>query len=178
MKVLASYVSGAWVEGKGKPQTLVNPANEEPLAHASTEGIDFGAALAFARKKGGAALRAMTYGERGELLRAMSRVIHGNRDELLDLAMAQRRQHAVGREVRRRRRLGHARVLRRARRKELGDARLLDGDAVQLGRGSRFVGAAHLLTPRRGVAVHVNAFNFPAWGLAEKAAARCSRACP
>ncbi|MBK6516843.1 MAG: 3,4-dehydroadipyl-CoA semialdehyde dehydrogenase [Polyangiaceae bacterium] len=169
MKVLASYVSGAWVEGKGKPQTLVNPANEEPLAHASTEGIDFGAALAFARKKGGAALRAMTYGERGELLRAMSRVIHGNRDPLLDLAMAN------GGNTRSDAKFdvdGASGTLAfyAELAKELGGRKvLLDGDAVQLARGPRFVGQ-HILSPRRGVAVHVNAFNFPAWGLAEKAA--------
>src|SRR5580704_12392628 len=84
---LASYVCGGWVNGKSaKAATLVNPATEEVLATASSDGVDFGAALAFARDKGGPALRAMTFRQRGELLRAMSRAIHGKRDELLALA--------------------------------------------------------------------------------------------
>src|SRR6185369_15190587 len=64
------------------------PATEEVLAKTSTEGVDFGAALAFARNTGGPALRAMTFAQRGELLRAMSRAIHGKRDELLSMAQA------------------------------------------------------------------------------------------
>src|SRR5438067_8706086 len=85
---LASYVGGKWVKGGGKPATLVNPATEEVLATTSTEGIDFGGALAYARKHGGPALRAMTFTQRGEMLRAMSRAIHAHRDELLGIAQA------------------------------------------------------------------------------------------
>lgn len=169
MKVLASYVSGSWFEGKGKPHVLVNPATEEALAQTSTEGIDFAAALAFARGKGGDALRKLSFGERGELLRAMSRTIHANRDHLLDLAMAN------GGNTRSDAKFdvdGASGTLAfyAELSKELGPRKvLLDGDATQLTRGPRFVGQ-HLLLPRRGVAVHVNAFNFPAWGFGEKAA--------
>ena len=81
MKELASYVGGGWVVGQGRAATLVNPATEEVLATASTEGLDFGAALAFARDRGGPALRAMTFRQRGELLRAMSKAIHARRDD-------------------------------------------------------------------------------------------------
>src|SRR5262245_30091748 len=87
MENLESYVAGGWVAGQGKVATLVNPATEEPLAQTSTEGIDFGRAVEFARREGGAALRAMTYAERGELLRAMSRLLHANRDALIDAAI-------------------------------------------------------------------------------------------
>ncbi|MFO0551743.1 MAG: 3,4-dehydroadipyl-CoA semialdehyde dehydrogenase [Polyangiaceae bacterium] len=169
MKVLASYVSGSWFKGDGKPATLVNPATEEALAETSTGGIDFGAALAFARDKGGPALRAMTFAERGDLLRAMSRVIHSHRDHLLDLAMANggnTRSDAKFDVDGASGTLAYYAELS----KELGGKKvLLDGDATQLGRSPRFVGQ-HVLLPRRGVAVHVNAFNFPAWGLGEKAA--------
>lgn len=169
MKALASYVRGSWQAGTGTTQILVNPATEEPLAETSTEGIDFGAALAFARDRGGPSLRAMTFAERGELLRAMSRTIHASRDALLDLAMANGGNTrgdakfdvdgAIGT-------LAYYADLG----KELGDARfLLDADPIQLSRSPRFVGQ-HVSVPRRGVAVHVNAFNFPAWGLGEKAA--------
>jgi len=169
MQVLPSYVRGEWFEGSGKRQALVNPSTEASIAEVSTEGLDFAAALAFARDRGGNALRATTYAERGEMLRAMSRAIHTHRDELLDLAMqngGNTRSDAKFDVDGASGTLAFYAELA----KELGPRRaLLDGDAAQLGRGARFVGQ-HVLVPRRGVAVHVNAFNFPAWGFGEKAA--------
>ncbi len=169
MNELGSYVSGKWALGKGKGAELVNPATEEVLATASTEGLDFGAALAFAREKGGPALRAMTFVQRGEMLRAMSKAIHAKRDELLAMAMANGGNTrgdakfdvdgAIGTLA------AYADLA-----PELGESHVIvDGDGVQLGRSARLFGQ-HVWTSREGVAVHVNAFNFPAWGLAEKAA--------
>jgi oxepin-CoA hydrolase/3-oxo-5,6-dehydrosuberyl-CoA semialdehyde dehydrogenase len=166
---LGSYVAGRWIKGQGKAAELVNPATEEILATTSTEGLDFAGALAFARAQGGPALRAMTFTQRGEMLRAMSRAIHAHRDELLTIAQAN------GGNTR-----GDAKfdvdgasgtlAAYADLAVELGDTHVLvDGDAIQLGRGARLFGQ-HVYTPREGVAVHVNAFNFPAWGLAEKAA--------
>jgi oxepin-CoA hydrolase/3-oxo-5,6-dehydrosuberyl-CoA semialdehyde dehydrogenase len=86
---LTSYVGGQWMQGQGGGgATLVNPATEEPLARASSQGVDFGAAVAYARDRGGPALRAMTFARRGELLRAMSKAIHSKRDELIGIAIA------------------------------------------------------------------------------------------
>ncbi len=85
---LGSFVAGKWVKGAGKRAELVNPATEEVLATTSTEGIDFGGAIEHARNVGGPTLRAMTFVQRGEMLRAMSRAIHAKRDELLSLATA------------------------------------------------------------------------------------------
>lgn len=169
MNDLASYVCGGWTAGKGKPTTLVNPATEEALATASSEGVDFGAALAFARDRGGPALRAMSFKQRGELLRAMSKAIHAKRDELLGLAIANGGNTrsdakfdvdgAIGTLA------AYADMA-----PELGDGHVLvDGDGIQLGRSPRLFGQ-HVYVSRPGVAVHVNAFNFPAWGLGEKAA--------
>jgi oxepin-CoA hydrolase/3-oxo-5,6-dehydrosuberyl-CoA semialdehyde dehydrogenase len=166
---LASYVCGHWVYGKGDAATLLNPATEVPLATASTTGIDFGAAVAFAGERGGPALRAMTFRDRGELLRAMSRAIHDKRDELLAIAVANGGNTrsdakfdvdgAIGTLA------AYADLAQ-----YLGDGRLLaDGEGMQLGRSPRMFGQ-HVYVPRQGVAVHVNAFNFPAWGLAEKTA--------
>ena len=84
---IQSYLEGKWQFGSGKASVLVDPSTEEPVAEACADGLDLAAALAFARDKGGAALRAMTFAERGELLRAMSRAIHGKRDELLALSV-------------------------------------------------------------------------------------------
>ena len=75
MENLESYVAGEWFSGKGKQHALVNPTTEEPIAETSTEGIDWKRAVDFARAEGGPALRAMTFAQRGEMLRAMSRSI-------------------------------------------------------------------------------------------------------
>ena len=169
MITLRSYVGGAWVAGEGPLQTLVNPATEEPLAQAGSGGFDRAAALDFARKRGGPALRAMTFAERGAMLRAVCDAIQARRDELLDLAVAS------GGNTRSDAKFdvdgatftlsSYAEIG-----KGLGDARLLvDGEGITLGRTPRFHGQ-HIAVPRAGVAVHVNAFNFPAWGFAEKAA--------
>ncbi len=169
MKVLSSYVCGAWKRGDGAAQVLVNPATEEPLAETSTKGLDLAAALAFARDRGGPGLRGLTFAERGDVLRAMSRVIHQHRDHLLDVAIE---SGGVTRSDAKFDVDGASGTLAfyADLGKELGARKwLADGDTVLLGRSPRFVGQ-HLLLPRRGVAVHINAFNFPAWGFGEKAA--------
>ncbi|MFI5183796.1 MAG: 3,4-dehydroadipyl-CoA semialdehyde dehydrogenase [Vicinamibacteria bacterium] len=169
METLRSYVGGRWAEGEGPLDTLVNPATEEPLARLGNEGIDRGAALDYARRTGGPVLRALTFAERGELLSAMCDRIQAHRDEILDLAVAN------GGNTRSDAKFdvdGATFTLSAYAElgKSLGAARLLaDGEGVTLGRSPRFHGQ-HIAVPRQGVAIHVNAFNFPAWGLAEKAA--------
>jgi 3,4-dehydroadipyl-CoA semialdehyde dehydrogenase len=169
MITLRSYVEGRWVEGRGALDTLVNPATEEPLAQAGSEGVDRAAALEFARRRGGPALRELSFAQRGALLKAVSDALQASREELLDLAVAN------GGNTRSDAKFdvdgavftlsAYAEIG-----KSLGDARVLvDGEGVTLGRSPRFHGQ-HIQVPRHGVALHVNAFNFPAWGLAEKAA--------
>lgn len=165
---LKSYVGGKWIAGNGKAATLVNPATEEAIATTSTEGVDFAGALAFARRAG-EGLRAMTFAARGEMIRAVSRAIHAHRDELIGLAIANggntRSDAKFDIDGASGTLAAYADVAA-----ELGDAKVLaDGDGVALGRSARLFGQ-HVFVPRAGVAVHVNAFNFPAWGLAEKAA--------
>jgi 3,4-dehydroadipyl-CoA semialdehyde dehydrogenase len=166
---LDSYLGGRWVAGTGAPALLVNPATEETIAQIKGGGLDAPAALAFARDVGGPALAALTFGQRAGLLRAMSRLIHTHRDELIGLAMTN------GGNTR-----GDAKfdidgasgtlAFYAELGEKLGDARVLvDGESAQLGRSPRLFGA-HIFSARAGVAVHVNAFNFPAWGTFEKAA--------
>ncbi len=167
--MLKSYLCGTWMEGKGTPASLVNPTTEEVVAHATTEGLDFKAGLDYARAKGGNALREMNFAQRGEMLKAMSKVLHGAREELLDLATettGNTRSDAKFDVDGATFTLGfYARLGR-----ELGERSiLLDGDEIALAKNPRFVGR-HIYTPKLGVAVHINAFNFPAWGFAEKAA--------
>ncbi|HEY4016573.1 MAG TPA: 3,4-dehydroadipyl-CoA semialdehyde dehydrogenase [Polyangiaceae bacterium] len=165
---LDNYVCGRWVTGEGAA-TLVNPATEAPLATAATGGLDLAAAMAFARGRGRESVGALTFRERGEVLRAMSRAVHGRRDELLALAIANGGNTRADAKFD----VDGAIATLTAYADlggEIGDRRTLaDGDAVQLGRSARLFGR-HVHVPRAGVAVHVNAFNFPAWGLAEKAA--------
>ncbi|MCC7073136.1 MAG: 3,4-dehydroadipyl-CoA semialdehyde dehydrogenase [Deltaproteobacteria bacterium] len=168
MRELASYLGGRWVRGTGPTQALLNPATEEPLATTCTGGLDLGRALEQARAAG-ALLRAQSFAARGELLRELSRALHVAREQLIALAIANGGNTrgdakfdidgAIGTLA------AYADIGA-----ELGDRRLLtDGDGIALGKGARLYGQ-HLLVPREGVAVHVNAFNFPAWGFAEKAA--------
>ncbi|MBS2022626.1 MAG: 3,4-dehydroadipyl-CoA semialdehyde dehydrogenase, partial [Deltaproteobacteria bacterium] len=166
---LSSFVQDAWVTGTGALQPLFNPSTEELLAQTGTGGIDFGAALEHARRVGGPGLRSMTYAQRGEALRALSKTLHAHRDELIGLAMTNGGNTrgdakfdidgAIGT-------LAHYADLGA----QLGNLKVLrDGDSVQLGRTARYAGV-HLWTPKTGAAVHINAFNFPAWGTAEKLA--------
>jgi len=169
MITLRSYVGGRFVEGQGTLDTLVNPATEEPLAQAGSGGLDMRAALEFARTKGGPALRAMSFAERGALLKAVCDAIQASREELIDLAVVN------GGNTRSDAKFdidGATFTLQTYAEigKGLGDAKfLVDGDGLPLARMPRFHGQ-HIAVPRRGVAIHVNAFNFPAWGMAEKAA--------
>jgi 3,4-dehydroadipyl-CoA semialdehyde dehydrogenase len=172
MVQLKSYVAGSWHVGTGKPAVLVNPATEAPIAETNADGIDHEAVLAYARA-GGNELRQMTWAQRATAIQAVAKLFHTHREELLDLAQVNggntrgdakfdvdgaigtlSAYAAIGQELAAR----------------LGDRTfLLDGDLAQLTRAPRF-GGQHVLTSRRGVAVHINAFNFPAWGTFEKAA--------
>ncbi len=169
MVQLRSYLGGQWVAGSGSPQTLLNPATEEPLATASSEGLDLRGALEHARAKGGPALRALTFVERGALLKAMADALQAERDRLLELGIANggntRSDAKFDVDGAIATLLEYFEIS-----KTLGARKfLVDGEGIQLGRSARFHGQ-HISVPRQGVAVHINAFNFPAWGFAEKAA--------
>ena len=169
MKTLRSHTCGKWHEATSGFVPLVDPCTEQTIAQVSSEGIDFGAALEFARETGGRALREMTIGQRAELLAGMSRVLHEHREELIDLSLVNTgstRKDAKFDIDGATFTLSHYAELGRS----IGERRTFsDGEGIQLGRSPRYWGQ-HLLLPRTGCAVHVNAFNFPAWGPAEKAA--------
>ncbi len=169
MKTLASYLAGDWHLGAGPTTTLVNPATEEPLAAVGGHGLDLAGALAHGRGAGRAALAALTFAERGAVLAELARVIHDAREELLTLATVSAgntRSDAKFDVDGASGTLAHYAEVGRA----LGAARILaDGEPVQLGRTARMSGQ-HVWVTRPGIAVLINAFNFPAWGVAEKLA--------
>ncbi|HWM44235.1 MAG TPA: 3,4-dehydroadipyl-CoA semialdehyde dehydrogenase [Burkholderiales bacterium] len=169
MLELRSYVGARWVAGTGAAQTLLNPTTEEPLARASSEGVDLKAALDYARSTGGPALRAMSFAERGAALKAIADAIQTEREQLLELGIVNggntRSDAKFDVDGAIATLLAYSEVAT-----SLGQSRfLVDGEGIQLGRSARFHGQ-HIAVPRHGVAVHINAFNFPAWGFAEKAA--------
>lgn len=167
--MLRNHLAGQWTTGSGRTQSLLNPATEAVVAEACAEGLDWPAGLAFARDAGRRGLAEMSFASRGAMLGEMAAAIHENRDEILALAMANGGNtrgdakfdvDGASATLAAYAEIGQA----------LGDHRHLDdGDAVQIGRSPRLVGR-HVYTTRRGVALLINAFNFPAWGFAEKAA--------
>ncbi|HTF90632.1 MAG TPA: 3,4-dehydroadipyl-CoA semialdehyde dehydrogenase [Planctomycetota bacterium] len=169
MQTLESLVLGRAVRGSDAPVQLHNPSTEEALADVRSGGIDFRAVVEYARATGGPALRAMSFAQRGALLKALSGAIHAEREALIELSIQNAGtprgdakfdiDGATGT-------LAYYGALGET----LGDRRVLfDGEGVQLGRTARFWGQ-HVLVPRLGAAVHINAFNFPAWNMMEKAA--------
>lgn len=166
---LKSYVQGAWHEGTGSTATLVNATTEEPMAVCSTGGIDFAGVLRHAREVGGPALRALTFAERAKMLQDLAAALHEHRDALIDLSTANAGTTRSDAKFDIDGATGTVAAYGYFG-KELGDRPfLVDGEGVQLGRTARFWGR-HVLVPRHGVAIHVNAFNFPAWNMFEKAA--------
>jgi len=169
MQTLSSYLEGKWVTGEGSPRALHDATTGEPVAQVCSGGLDRRAALRYAREVGGPALRRMTFAERGAMLEALAGVIHSHRDELLALST---RNGGTTRGDGKFDVDGASGTLSwyAYLGKKLGDARiLLDGDPERVLRSKRFAGQ-HVYTSRHGAAIHINAFNFPAWGMAEKAA--------
>ena len=168
MPVLRSYVSGGWTAPPdGRP--VRDAVTGEEITRISSDGIDLAAALDYGRRVGGPALRALTFHERAALAKAVGGMLRDHRDEL----------HAVS--ARTGATLGDSKFdvdggigvllsyASKARRELPNDTVYTEGAVEPLGRGGQFAGQ-HILTPRLGVAVQVNAFNFPVWGPLEKMA--------
>lgn len=168
-ELLSNHLGGRWQAGTGAGTALRDPVLGHELVRVDAAGLDLAAGFAFAREQGGAALRALDYRERAALLGAVSRVLQANRDAYYDIATANsgtvRNDSAVDID---------GGIFTLGTYAKLGDglgARrfLLDGEAARLGKEPLFQ-SQHVLAPTRGVALLINAFNFPAWGLWEKAA--------
>src|SRR6516162_4289355 len=166
---LESYLSGRWLRGEGIETKLVDPVKGDELATVSAKGADLKGALAFARKQGQGALRNLSYAERGKLVGAVADVLVANRARYEDIAIANSGNTKTDAAIDIDGGIGTLKYYARLG-GSLGDARtLLDEKPVRLAKAENYQ-AIHLMAPRRGVAVHINAFNFPSWGLWEKAA--------
>ncbi|HUH87783.1 MAG TPA: 3,4-dehydroadipyl-CoA semialdehyde dehydrogenase [Pusillimonas sp.] len=169
MKKLANYVQGQWLEGAGKGTTLHDPVLGTALASAGADGIDMAAAYDFARKQGGTALRRLSYAQRAGLLAQVAQVLQANRDKYYDISLQNsgtvKNDTAVDVD-------GSIYTLSYYAKlgAKLQDGKLhLEGNADPLAKENAFA-TQHVEVPSHGVALLINAFNFPAWGLWEKAA--------
>lgn len=167
VRAVQSFAEGHWHTSSTGLEAVASAVTGEIVAEVGSDGIDFGAMLRFARATGGPALRAMTFHERATMLKALAQAVMARKEELYELSYssgATRSDSWIDIE-------GGAGTLfayASKGRRELPNERLLiDGDTELLGRAGTFVGQ-HVYTSLQGVAVHINAFNFPIWGMLEK----------
>src|SRR5262249_12978711 len=166
---LESFLSGRWSRGEGVETMLVDPVSGEALATASARGLDLAQALAFARREGQGALRGVGYAAGAKLGGALADAVVANRAKYEGIAIANSGNTKADAAIDIDGGIGTLKYYARLG-ASLGDARaLLDEKPVRLAKAENYQ-AIHLMVPRRGVAVHINAFNFPSWGLWEKAA--------
>jgi 3,4-dehydroadipyl-CoA semialdehyde dehydrogenase len=168
-ETLESYLGGRWQRGQGVESELVDPTNGNVLATASAKGLDLKAALGNARARGGPALRALNYAERAKLLGAIADVLAANRARYEETAIANSGNTKIDAAIDIDGGIGTLKYYARLG-APLGAAKaLLDDKPVRLAKAENFQ-AVHLLVARHGAAILINAFNFPSWGLWEKAA--------
>jgi oxepin-CoA hydrolase/3-oxo-5,6-dehydrosuberyl-CoA semialdehyde dehydrogenase len=168
MPKLGNYIIGHWIEGDGEGQTLFDATTGNPIAQASTKGLDFSAILEYARSTGNPALRRMTFPERGRMLRALAIHLREHLEMLYGISYltgATRADSWIDLEGG----IGNLFSYASLRRKFPDAPYCLDGESANLSKGNTFMGQ-HILVPKEGVAVHINAFNFPVWGMLEKIA--------
>ncbi len=169
MRTLASYALDSWIEGNGKAATLHHAVTGEPVATASSEGLDFRAMLEHGRRVGGPALRKLTFHERARMLKTMAQYLMERKDGLYGVSAmtgATKGDSWVDIEGG----IGTFYAYASRGRREFPNERFyVEGEMEPLSKGGTFVGR-HLCVSLEGTAVHINAFNFPCWGMLEKLA--------
>lgn len=168
MNKLENYILGHWVTGDGEGQPLYHAVTGATLSAASTKGLDFSDILHYARQKGNPALRRMSFQERGLMLRSLALYLREHLPAFYQISYqtgATKADSWVDIEGG----IGNLFAYASLRRKFPDEAYCLDGEHHSLGKANTFMGH-HLLIPKEGVAVHINAFNFPVWGMLEKIA--------
>jgi len=168
MKKLENYITGKWIKGDGDGQILFNAVTGDAISNASTKGLDFESILNYARTKGNPALRKMTFHERGNMLKALALHLRDHLDKFYAISY-QTGATKVDSWIDIEGGIGNLFSYASLRRKFSDEAFSLDGDGINLSKSNTFM-AQHILVPKEGVAIHINAFNFPVWGMLEKIA--------
>ncbi|MGB7317188.1 MAG: phenylacetic acid degradation bifunctional protein PaaZ [Planktotalea sp.] len=164
-----SFAAGVWIAPDSAARPIENAVTGEKMAQAGNASLDVQAMLDHARTVGGANLRALTFHDRARMLKALAGVLNDHKQALYDISFATgatQSDHLIDIDGG----IGTMFVFASKGRREMPDGHVyLDGEIEQLSRSGTFLGQ-HICTPLQGVAVHINAFNFPVWGMLEKLA--------
>lgn len=165
---LSNYAAGQWIPATDNGETLYNAITGEALFTADSKNVDLASMLEHGRKVGSPALRKLTFHERGRLLKALAMYLLERKENYYKISAftgATRADSWVDIEGG----IGNLFANASLRRQFPDETYYVDGDAAPLSKGGTFIGH-HIMVPKRGVAVHINAFNFPVWGMLEKIA--------
>ena len=168
MNKLGNYITGNWITGDGDGQTLYNAVTGDVIGAASTKGLDFKSITEYARTVGNPALRKMTFHARGNMLKALALHLRNHLDKFYAISYqtgATKADSWVDIEGG----IGNLFANASLRRKFPDEVFCIDGESHNLSENKTFMGT-HILSPKEGVAIHINAFNFPVWGMLEKIA--------
>jgi oxepin-CoA hydrolase/3-oxo-5,6-dehydrosuberyl-CoA semialdehyde dehydrogenase len=168
MNTLQNYACGQWVAGADNGQQLFNAITGDVLATASSKGLDFAKMLDYARTVGGPKLRKMTFQERGLMLKALALHLLSKKEAFYKISWATgatRIDSWVDIEGG----IGNLFTYASLRRQFPNETFCYEGDVAKLSKNNTFIGH-HICVPKEGVAIHINAFNFPVWGMLEKIA--------
>ena len=166
--ILESYINGKWVQGDDtNTRSMYDAITGDIIGLTSTEGLDITSALQYGRDNG-KALRDMTFQQRGNMIKKLALYLNKHKEQFYDISYktgATRVDSWIDIEG------GFGNLFANASLRKLfpDQSYAVEGDAIDLSRGGRFM-AHHILVPKKGVAVHINAFNFPVWGMLEKCA--------
>jgi len=168
MKKIQHYVTGQWTEGKDEGTPVLDAITGEVISNVAVDGLDIPEILNYGRTKGGEILRKMTFQERGKMLKKLAFYLIKKKDAFYELSYrtgATKVDSWIDIEG------GFGNLFANASLRKLFPNQFyhVEGDAIDLSRGGRFM-AHHIMVPKKGVAVHINAFNFPVWGMLEKCA--------
>ena len=165
---LENYVLGRWLTGDGEGQALYDAVTGETIAHATTKGLDFNSILQYGREVGNTSLRKLSFHERGRVLKALAIHLLEKKEKFYGISYrsgATKADSWIDIEGG----IGNLFANASLRRKFPDLPYCTDGEPIGLSKGGSFMGH-HLLVPKEGVAVHINAYNFPVWGMLEKCA--------
>ncbi|MGI8952631.1 MAG: phenylacetic acid degradation bifunctional protein PaaZ [Chitinophagaceae bacterium] len=168
MNKLENYVFGKWITGDGEGQPLTNAVTGEVITYATTNGLDFKSILNFARTKGNPALRKMSFQQRGLMLRSLALHLRNHLEKFYEISYktgATKADSWVDIEGG----IGNLFSYASLRRKFPDESFCLDGEPHNLSKNNSFMGH-HIMVPKEGTAIHINAYNFPVWGMLEKIA--------
>jgi len=168
MKALQNYALGQWTSGAGEGKQLFDAVSGDIITTASSAGLDFGAMLDYGRRTGGPALRKLTFQERGRMLKALAMFLSERKAAYYELSYrtgATKIDSWIDIDGG----IGNLYAYASLRRQFPNETYYVDGETAKLSKGGTFIGH-HIMVPKEGVAIHINAFNFPIWGMLEKIA--------